>query len=158
MERRDFLKGVIGASAVTLVPKQAQGLILEPKKEILLPATVEETKILTSPDALKPPFMLSSCDATLQTPKDGSVKLCGYIEQDMTNAVANKLNWMMNEQGSLAWHFDFGGYNKIKPFTVRGTIKDLKFSADPISWPYVEVTVVRPDWQKEPVIEFGELA
>ena len=59
MERRSFLKGVLGTTAVTLIPAaHSKELILKPEKpEIVLPVTVESIRENVD---LRPPFGVTS--------------------------------------------------------------------------------------------------
>ena len=57
IDRRGFLRGVIGTSAVALVPSLAKGVVLEEQKEILLPVTPQ---IVLEADSLRPPCAITS--------------------------------------------------------------------------------------------------
>lgn len=57
MERRNFLKGVLGGAAVTLSPKVAGDIILQPEKELILPTKVDAIVQL---DETLPPFGVTS--------------------------------------------------------------------------------------------------
>jgi hypothetical protein len=119
LNRRGFLRGVIGGAAVSLIPAEAAAMLqLEPKKEILLPVTPE---IVQDASSLLPPCSVTRWEIYDHKPgKPAVITMQAFDSKD-------DLPRLLEEApvgGVVTWELPYSHDNEQPPVIVTGIVKE----------------------------------
>jgi hypothetical protein len=119
LNRRGFLRGVIGGAAVSLIPAEAAAMLqLEPKKEILLPVTPE---IVHDASSLLPPCRVTRWEIHDHKPgKPAEITMVAFDSKD-------DLPRLLEEApvgGVVTWELPYDYDNEQPPVIVTGKVME----------------------------------